>query len=160
MIAKAAAAAFIAIASALGAGYFAIVSGHADAGKEADPHFGGLDYVKLEPFGVPIIHEGALEGYLLAEIVFTIDAKTKAALSVPAEFFIKEDAFRSIYGEVSVDFDNLDRVDLAALGASIRTKVNERLKSEAIAEVLVQRLDYIPRDNVRDNAARTVPEAG
>jgi hypothetical protein len=160
MIAKAGLAASIAISAALGAGWFAIQSAADGSDPAKDPHFGGLDYVKLEAFGVPVIHEGQLEGYLLTEIVFTIDAKVKASMSVPAEFLIKEDAFRSIYGEVLVDFDNLDRIDLAATGEAIRTKVNERLGREAIAEVLVQRLDYIPRDDIRDNAARASPVEG
>ncbi|NJR12996.1 MAG: hypothetical protein HC779_00040 [Phyllobacteriaceae bacterium] len=157
MIVKAGLAGLVAVAAALGAGYFAIgAAGHAD--PAADPaHFGGLDYVKLEPFAVPVIEDGALEGYVLTELVFTIDAHTKASLSVPPEFFIREDAFRSIYGEVAVDFDNLDRVDLEALGESIRGNVNARLETEAIASVLVQRFDYVARGAIRDNAVREQP---
>lgn len=160
MIAKAGIAATVAIAAALGAGWFAIQSGKGKPETAKDPHFGGLDYVKLEAFGVPVIHDRELEGYLLAEIVFTIDAKVKAALSVPPEYLIKEDAFRTIYGEVVVDFDSLDRIDLAAMGDAIRNHVNERLKTDAIEEVLVQRLDYIPRDEIRDNAARDAATGG
>jgi hypothetical protein len=158
MSAKAGIAAAIAIAAALGAGWFAIGFGQDSTATEKEPHFGGLDYVKLEPFAVPLIHEGALEGYLLTELVFTIDAKVKAAMSVPPEFIIKEEAFRTIYGEVVVDFDKLDRIDLEAVGRAMQEKVNARLEREVIASVLVQRLDYIPRDSVRDNAVRGGPE--
>lgn len=157
MSGKALVAAAVAIAAALGAGWFAIGSGAKHADTKADAHFGGLDYVKIDAFAVPVIESGVLEGYLLTELVFTIDAKTKAALSVPPEYFIKEDAFRSIYGEVAVDFDNLDRVDLAAMGEAIRANVNARLESEAIGSVLVQRLDYVPRSGIRDNAVRAAP---
>jgi hypothetical protein len=159
MIAKAGFAATVAIGAALGAGWFAIGSGTRQEDAATDPHFGGLDYVKLEAFAVPLIHEGALEGYLLTEIVFTIDAKVKAAMSVPPEFLIKEEAFRTLYGEVAVDFDSLDRIDLEAIGLAMKAKVNERLKREVIGEVLVQRLDYVPRNDVRDNAVRN-PVAG
>jgi hypothetical protein len=75
-------------------------------------------------------------------------------MSVPAEFLIKEEAFRTIYGEVTVDFDRLDRVDLAALAETIRKNVNVRLETEAVASVLVQKFDYIANAKIRDNAVR------
>jgi hypothetical protein len=154
MIIKAAVAGLLAIAAALGAGYYAISASGADTGGKAAENFIGIDYVKIPSFAVPVIQNGLMEGYILTEWVFTIDAKTKAALTVPPEVFIREDAFRSIYGEVVVDFDNLDRVDLVALAETIRTNVNKRLGTEAITSALVQKFDFIPGDKVRDNGAR------
>ena len=156
MIVKIAGAGILVIAAALGAGYYAISAKDADAGGTASSGFVGIDYVKIPTFAVPIIHDGMMQGYILTEWVFTIDSKTKAALTVPPEIFIREDAFRSIYGEVLVDFDNLDRVDLVALGEAIRTNVNKRLGTEAITSALVQKFDFIPTDQVRDNDARTM----
>lgn len=156
MILKIALAGLVAIGSALGAGYYAIGAAgktHDKAAGSAD-HFGGIDYVKIPSFAVPIIQDGVLEGYIVSEWVFTIDAKTKAALSVPPEIFIREDAFRSIYGEVVVDFDNLDRVDLVKLAEAIRINVNKRIATEAITSVLVQKFDYVESNDIRDNSAR------
>jgi hypothetical protein len=154
VIVKIAVAGIAAIAAALGAGYHAVGANAQHAEDKAAAHFGGLDYVRIAPFGVPLIKDGVLEGYLLTEWVFTIDAATKAAMSVPAEFLIKEEAFRTIYGEVTVDFDRLDRVNLAALAETIRKNVNVRLESEAVASVLVQKFDYIANAKIRDNAVR------
>ena len=152
MIAKVALAGSIAVAAALASGYAAM-----SLGSRASEHgetFGGLDYVRLPPFAVPLVKNGKLEGYLLSEWVFTIDTRVKDALSVPPEFVLREEAFRTIYGEVSVDFDDLDRTDLKALAESIRGAVNARLGSEAIEEVLVQKFDYVERGAVRDNSVR------
>ncbi len=154
MIAKIAIAGVLAIGASMGAGYYAISASGADTGKASPENFIGIDYVKIPSFAVPIIQNGIMEGYVLTEWVFTIDAKTKAALTVPPEVFIKEDAFRSIYGEVVVDFDNLDRVDLVALAETIRGNVNKRLGTEAITSALVQKFDFMPKDQVRDNSAR------
>ena len=154
MIVKSAIAGFLAIGAAMGAGYYAISASGADAAGKPAAAYIGIDYVKIPPFAVPIIQDGKMEGYVLTEWVFTIDAKTKAALTVPPEVFIKEDAFRSIYGEVVVDFDNLDRVDLVALAETIRGNVNKRLGTEAITSALVQKFDFMPKDDVRDNEAR------
>ena len=156
MIGKIAVAGFLAIAAALGAGYYAISASGAQTDGKPKENFIGVDYVKIPVIAVPIIQGGMMEGYVLTEWVFTIDAKTKAALTVPAEVFIREDVFRSIYGEVVVDFDNLDRVDLVALAETIRTNVNKRLGSEAITSALVQKFDFVQQDKVRDNGARGI----
>ena len=156
MIFKTALAGLLAIGAALGAGYYAISASGADTGGKPAENFIGIDYVKIPAFAVPVIQNGLMEGYVVTEWVFTIDAKTKAALTIPPEMFIREDAFRSIYGEVVVDFDNLDRVDLVALAETIRTNVNKRLGTEAITSALVQKLDFIASDKVRDNGARDV----
>ena len=155
MIVKIAIAGVLAIGAALGAGYYAIMASGADASAAPAENFIGIDYVKIPSFAVPIIQNGVIEGYILTEWVFTIDAKTKAALTVPPEVFIREDAFRSIYGEVVVDFDNLDRVDLVALAETIRGNVNKRLGTEAITSALVQKFDFIAPEQVRDNTARS-----
>ena len=156
MIVKIAGAGILAIAAALGAGYYAISASGADAGAKPADNFIGVDYVKIPSFAVPVIQNGLMEGYIVTEWVFTIDAKTKAALTVPPEIFIREDAFRSIYGEVVVDFDNLDRVDLVALAETIRTNVNKRLGTEAITSAMVQKFDFIASDKVRDNGSRSI----
>ena len=156
MIVKIAGAGILAIAAALGAGYYAISASGADAGAKPADNFIGVDYVKIPSFAVPVIQNGLMEGYVVTEWVFTIDAKTKAALTVPPEIFIREDAFRSIYGEVVVDFDNLDRVDLVALAETIRVNVNKRLGTEAITSALVQKFDFIASDKVRDNGSRSI----
>jgi hypothetical protein len=156
MIVKTAIAGFLAISAAMGAGYYAISASGAETGSKPAENFIGVDYVKIPSFAVPIIQDGKMEGYVLTEWVFTIDAKTKAALTVPPEVFIKEDAFRSIYGEVVVDFDNLDRVDLVALAETIRSNVNKRLGTDAITSALVQKFDFMPKDDVRDNSARKI----
>ena len=156
MILKALIAGLLAIGAALGAGYYAIAARGAGIENQSAENFIGVDYVKIPSFAVPLIQDGKLEGYVLTEWVFTIDAKTKAALTVPPEVFIKEDAFRSIYGEVVVDFDNLDRVDLVALAETIRGNVNKRLGTAAITSALVQKFDVLPRDEIRDNNVRGV----
>jgi hypothetical protein len=154
MIVKAGIAGIVVLAAAFGAGWHAIGS-TASPSEDAPPdHFGGLDYVRIPPFGVPVIEDGVLEGYVISEWVFTIDAKAKASMSVPPELILKEDAYRAIYGETLIDFDDLDRVDLAALGATMRERINERLGRPVIDEVLVQKFDYVERDAIRDNEVR------
>jgi hypothetical protein len=156
VIAKLAIAGIVVLAAAFGAGWHAIGAGTPSADNAKPDHFGGLDYVRIQPFGVPVIEDGVLEGYVISEWVFTIDAKVKAAMSVPPELLLKEDAFRAVYGETLVDFDDLDRVDLAALGETMRARINARLGREVIGEVLVQKFDYVERDAIRDNDVRAV----
>ena len=73
-----------------------MVGDHKEAGP-ADEFFGGLDYVKTNIMSVPIISDGAIQGYLIAQFVFTADGKVLRQLSVPPELFLTDEAFRTIF---------------------------------------------------------------
>ncbi|APO65544.1 hypothetical protein BFS10_15390 [Brucella suis] len=47
----------------------------ASAAVEAGPGgFGGVDYVKTDVMSVPIISNGAVTGYVVAQLVYTVDS--------------------------------------------------------------------------------------
>ena len=146
------------VGATLGGSFYAIKAGLKSAGaEEAQPYFGGLDYVKTEPVGVPIIEDGVLEGYIVMQWVFTMEAKLRASMSVPVELILTDEAFRAVYSEVKLDFDSLDRIDFGVLTKHIRDNVNARIETpDLIKDVMVQKFDYVERGNVRDGKARSL----
>jgi hypothetical protein len=109
----------------------------------------GLEYEKTKVINVPMIAEGAVQGYIVAQFVFTVDARTHRQLTVPPETFVVDEAFRHIYGDEEIDFANLARVDLKELTSAIRTRVNERLGAEIVQEVLVEDFNYVAKSDLR-----------
>lgn len=109
----------------------------------------GIEYQKTKIINVPMIAEGAVQGYIVAQFVFTVDAKLHRQLTVPPETFVIDEAFRLIYGDEDLDFANLSRVDLKDLTASIKTRVNERLQAEVVQDVLIEDFNYVPKSDLR-----------
>ena len=109
----------------------------------------GLVYEKTKVINVPMIAEGSVQGYIVAQLVFTADAKVLRQLPVPPEAFVVDEAFRSIYGDQKLDFKNLARYDLAQFAQTVRERVNKRLQAVVLQDVLVQDFNYVSKDQLR-----------
>jgi hypothetical protein len=138
----------------LGASY-ATVLWQADApvDAKADEFFGGLDYVKTNPISVPMLSEGEIKGYVIAQFVFTVDGATLRKLSVPPDVFLLDEAYRAIFASGDkIDFKRLDKYNVDELTKQMAAKVNERFKTELVKDVLVEQLNYLAKDEVRFNS--------
>lgn len=109
----------------------------------------GLEYEKTRLINVPMISDGAVQGYISAQFVFTVDAKTVRQLSVPPDPFVVHEAFRRIYSEERIDFKNMKKQDLVPLLKAIKQDVNERMQANIVQDVLIEEFNYISKDDLR-----------
>lgn len=127
------------------------------ARSEADPtpaFFGGLDYVETGMLTVPVMKEGRVGGYFLARLVYTVEPKRQKALSVPLKTLLVDGFYSYLYSNPQIDFSQYKELDLDALRAGLRDSLNERLGEELVHDVLVEQIDYLSKDEIRDNAIR------
>jgi hypothetical protein len=109
----------------------------------------GVEYEKTKVLNVPMIADGAVQGYVVAQFVFTIDAKTLRQMSVPPVTFVVDEAFRKIYGDENLDFRNLGRYDLEDLTKTIKERANQRIQSEVVQDVLIEEFNYVSKEDLR-----------
>lgn len=109
----------------------------------------GLEYEKTRVINVPRIADGSVQGYVVAQFVFTIDARTHRQLSVPPNAFVVDEAFRRIYADERTDFANIKKQDLAQLTQAIKQNVNARMQANVIQDVLVEEFTYFSKDDIR-----------
>jgi hypothetical protein len=109
----------------------------------------GLEQRKTRIINVPILADGQVQGYIVAQFIYTADGKALKELSAPPDTFILDEAFRLIYGEQKLDFRKLDRIDLGKLTTDIRERVARRMKSDVVKEIMLQDFNYVSRDDVR-----------
>ncbi len=121
---------------------------------KADEFFGGLDYVKTNIISVPMIDKGEIQGYIIAQFVFTADGNTLRNLSVPPDSFLVDEAYRAIYSGEKVNFKRLEKYDIEALTKTIAERLNERFKTELIKDVLVEQFNYVSKDEIREKGTR------
>jgi hypothetical protein len=107
----------------------------------------GLQYRKTSAIDVPMIKNGDVAGYVVAQFAYTIDATTLKQLPVPPDVFIIDEAFRTIFSQ-DVDFDHLERYDLTALTTQLLHKVNERLGGELVKDMLVDEFNFVPKREI------------
>lgn len=114
-----------------------------------EPALQGMVYVKTRPINVPRISDGRIEGYVIAQFVFTMDAKARRNLSVPMEVFVVDEAFRAIYDDEAIQFADLRKTDLEALTSALTARVNARLEADFLKETLIEQFDYIPYETIQ-----------
>lgn len=107
----------------------------------------GLEPKKTAAINIPMIVNGSIEGYVVAQFVYLIDAKNAKELSVPPEAFIADEAFRTLYAD-QMDFNHLEKYDVAALTQELVRKVNQRLGGDIVKDVLVEEFNYVPKHDI------------
>jgi hypothetical protein len=143
-----------AIMVALGASYAMVsMQSGAAAAAAADPAkkapLEGLESHKIDPLSVPMIRDGKIDGYVLAKLAFTADAKAFGQMSVDPIAFVTDEAFREIYSNGQIDFSRMEKYDLDRLTGSIKTAVNQRLGTELVHDVLVQEINYVDKASLK-----------
>ena len=136
-------------AAGLGASYagaqWRLQKAHAPqpAAKEA------TEQKKTRVINVPMIVGGQVQGYIVAQFAYVVDAQAAKTLGPIADNFILDEAFRKIYADETLDFRQLKKFDLAKLAQDVQARVAERMKSDAVKEILVNEFNFVPRELVR-----------
>ncbi len=130
--------------------YFASWNAGGASAPTEESYLQGIDYVKTRQITVPRISEGKIQGYVIARFVFTVDAQALRQLAVPPEVFVVDEAFRAIYGDDKLDFEDLQKLDLSGLTQMITDRVNERVQPDLVEETLVEQFDYVPYSSLEN----------
>ncbi|MFA5950147.1 MAG: hypothetical protein WC807_07675 [Hyphomicrobium sp.] len=109
-----------------------------------------IEQIKTKAINVPIIGEGAIQGYMVAQFVLTVDGNALAKLPVDPQVYLLDEAFKTIYAGERVNFNELKRQDLPALAKMLGENVNKRLGMPIVQDVLIEQLAYIPKKDIRE----------
>nr|WP_319515360.1 hypothetical protein [uncultured Cohaesibacter sp.] len=104
----------------------------------------GMDFEKTRAISVPMITDGKVRGYIVAQFVYTIDSTTLRELAIPPNPFIVDEAFRTIFNDTSIDFDDLKAYDIDKLTTHIRDSVNQRMQAKLVHDILVEEFSFFP----------------
>ncbi len=122
-------------------------SAEADKSKKTS-----IEQVQTKRISVPVISEGTLKGYVLAQFTFQVDASALKKMTVRPDIFLVDEVFKAIYSGEAINFRNPQKPDVGELSALIKKNVNKRFGKDFVKEVLVQELNYIPQERFRGGA--------
>lgn len=138
-----------------GSVYYSFQSAHSKVSNEpAPPYLGGLDYVKTDVISVPVMSRGEVHGYFLARLVYTVKPEELKKLSIPAAPLISDQVYTYLYANPQIDFSKKDNLDLDAFRASLRDGLNQRLGTDLVHDVIVEQIDFLSKEDIRDNTLR------
>lgn len=139
----------------VGAMMYSFTSNEATATAEAEPPLlGGLDYIKTEVISVPVLGKAGISGYFLARLVYTIEPEKAKKLSVPAQTLIGDELYSYLFSNPQIDFTQKATLDLDLFRTEIRDRLNKRFGEEVVHEVIVEQIDFLSKEEIRDNNMR------
>ncbi len=139
-------------AVALGSVYFSVQVSNKEESVEPDPAmFGGLETIRGEVASIPVISSGAVQGYFLTRLSYTVDPLKIAKLSVPVNELITDALYTALVGEPVIDFPDVDVFDLEAFKTHIRQTLNDRVGEELFHDVIVEQIDFLSKEDIRSN---------
>jgi hypothetical protein len=138
----------------IGAVVYSFQTSGANADAKAPALFGGLDYIKTDVISVPVLRNSRIDGYFLARLVYVVDPAKLKLLSVPAEAILVDEVYSYLYSNPQLDFSANDTLDLEAFRAGIRDAINARVEDKLIDDILIEQIDFLSKDDIRDNSVR------
>lgn len=121
--------------------------------------FKGLDYVKTPVISVPIFDKGKVYGYFLSRLVFTAEAKRLAELKLPADVLLADAVYSYLFANPQIDFTKRDALDFDVFREELRVAVNGKLGEEFIREVLIEQVDFLPKQDIQSTSIKNTASA-
>jgi hypothetical protein len=104
---------------------------------------------KTHEINVPRIKDGVVKGYTVMLLSYAVDLNALKTAAMAPDSIIVDEAFRYVYNDDTIDFEHLDRYDVAKMSAAIARAVNARVKSGVVVDVGVQEFTYAPMSDTR-----------
>lgn len=140
---------------ALGSSYFFVQMNNSSAAhvpSEAEVEV--IEFIKTDMVSVPVIREGKVQGYLVAQLSFAVNKTATKKLAFEPTPYLVDVAYRALYENSAIDFAQLQPQDLTLLAQKILEGANAKLGGEVVKDVLMNEINYVPRDEVRTNWVR------
>lgn len=129
------------------------LAGHGGEASGHDEHAGGgLTIVKPRQISVPVISDGAIQGYVMVKLSYTVHKAEMSKLSVDPQVFVVDETFKTIYEGDTVDFKRIAKQDIGALAKRIKDNVNKRFGAAFVEDVLFEEINYVAMEKVRGGA--------
>jgi hypothetical protein len=108
-----------------------------------------IEYKKTKEFTIPRISDGAIQGYIIAQLSYSVDPTVLKNLSAPPDAFLLDEAYRYIYMDDTIDFNNLKKYDFPKFTKTLIQNVNARLNSNLVKEILIQEFTYMTKSDLK-----------
>lgn len=134
---------------ALASAYAVIAWQPGNAPPAGDEAGAAVDQIKTKLISVPVITEGKVQGYVVAQFLFEVHRDKAVQIPDQIENLLRDGAFRVLYAGERVDFRKLQKHDLEALSKTIVETINARVNQRLVRAVLIQNLNYLTSEDIR-----------
>lgn len=144
----------------LAAVYFSVSLATAPPPTDTDAKKNALELVKGESITIPIVADGSVNGYFLGRMSFMINKDMVAGMTLPLTEITTDELFTLLVGNKMIDISNTKAFDPQAFRDVVKNDMNKRLGGDYVADVLLEQLDYLSKDEAKANAEGAPKKTG
>ena len=141
----------------LGAVYFSVQLGTAPADAPKGEEKAALELVRGEAVTIPVIEDGGVKGYFVGRLSFMVDKKKEEIAQYPIPQYMTDAMFDLLAGSDTSKLGGHGGFDAEKFRSTIKEDLNKRIGEELVAQVFIEQLDYLSKDEIRNNAQRGKP---
>ena len=132
--------------------YFSVqMSNQVESADDVPELMGKLHTVRGEITTIPVISDGAVQGYFLSRLSFTADPDLLENLSIAPNELITDVLYSQLVGNNVINFPSLENFDLDTFREGIKVALNKRVGSELFHDVIIEQIDYLAKEDIRAN---------
>ncbi|MBX9682586.1 MAG: hypothetical protein K2X41_02240 [Hyphomicrobium sp.] len=132
----------------LGSSYGVMAYRTAKAAGPEGEHEAKLQSFRSRMISVPMTREDRVDGYIIAKFEYTADAAAMKKATINPAAFLADEAFKAIYNESAKDLRRVPKHDLKQLTEGLVQRVNERVGSKILHDVLIESWVFITMDDM------------
>ena len=142
--------AFWACCVALGSAYAtSLWKSGAAASNHDQAKVAALEFRKALPLNVPVVKNGEIQGYIVAQIGLVVETAAARQMTIPPEVYLIDEGFSILYSDSSIDLLYFNLYDLSKLKSILLARLKERTGSDAVKEVIVHDFNFVMKRDLR-----------
>jgi len=107
------------------------------------------EQANTEVMSVPVMVGGEVKGYLLVQLTFVMDEKTKSELDMPIVPFVHDAVFAEFFGAYT-DVQQVEKMKFEPSRVRIIENINQRFGALVIKDLLVQQFNFVTTEKLRE----------
>jgi hypothetical protein len=103
-----------------------------------------IEFLSTGMLRVPIMAGDVPSGYVLVNLDIDYDAHIVASMINKFQSIAVDEAFRTIFENMSIDFKTAKKTDLSELLTTIKEQLNTRVGAGAVTELRIKEFMFVP----------------
>jgi flagellar basal body-associated protein FliL len=113
-----------------------------------------LEVVRGEAITIPVFANGSVNGYFLGRFSFMVQKEKAEAIKLPLPPLMTDELYRLLVDNKIVDLTKATKLDAEGFRNTIKADLNKHLGEGVIADVLIEQLDYLGKEETQDGGGK------
>ncbi len=118
--------------------------------EEGEVNLDELTNINIDSMSIALIRNNGIIGYLMLSTVIVVDRDMSEYLSIPVKYYARDVIISTVHKNENLDVYRLDKFDYTEFQNEVVTNINATIGKKMVHKMLIQNIDFITKDDVRD----------